>query len=86
MNVTGTGTSGDGQLTLREGLVIARAINQRVRLAGRLAGLEMVEVAPKLERKDLKGQTVDWAIQLVTTCFGGNLFNNLSRLKRNIRV
>lgn len=86
MNITGTGTSGDGQLTLREGLVIAREINKRVRLAGRLAGFEIMEVAPKLERKELKGQTVDWAIQLVTACFGGNLFNNLSRLKRNIRV
>lgn len=86
MNVTGTGTSGDGQLTLREGLVIARTINEKIRLKGRLAGFEMVEVAPKLERKDLKGQTVDWAIQLITTSFGGNLFNNLSRLKRNIRV
>ncbi len=86
MSVTGTGTSGDGQLTLREGLVIARAINQRIRLKGMLAGFEMVEVAPKLERKELRGQTVDWAMQLITTCFGGNLFNNLSRLKRNIRV
>ena len=84
MSVTGTGTSGDGQLTLREGLVIARAINKRIRLAGKLAGFEVVEVAPKLEKKHLKGQTVDWAIQLVTTSFGGNLFNNLSRLKRNI--
>ena len=86
MNITGTGTSGDGQLTLREGLVIAREINKRIRLAGRLVGFEMVEIAPKLERKDLKGQTVDWAIQLVTACFGENLFNNLSRLKRNIHV
>ncbi len=86
MNVTGTGTSGDGQLTLREGLIIARAINNKIRLAGKLAGFEMVEVAPKLERKDLKGQTVDWALQLITTSFGGNLFNNLSRLKKNIKV
>ncbi|MBI3591237.1 MAG: arginase family protein [Candidatus Melainabacteria bacterium] len=86
MNVTGTGTSGDSQLTLREGLVIAREINKKIRLANRLAGFEIMEVAPKLERKDLRGQTVDWAIQLVTTCFGGNLFNNLSRLKRNIHV
>lgn len=86
MNVTGTGTSGDGQLTLREGLIVARAINNKIRLAGKLAGFEMVEVAPKLERKDLKGQTVDWALQLIATSFGGNLFNNLSRLKRNIRV
>ena len=86
MSVTGTGTSGDGQLTLREGLVIARAINKRIRLANKLAGFEIMEVAPKLERKELKGQTVDWAIQLITTCFGGGLFNNLSRLKRNIRV
>lgn len=86
MNVTGTGTSGDGQLTLREGLVIARAINKRVRLTNKLAGFEIMEVAPTLERKDLKGQTVNWAIQLVTTCFGGNLFNNLSSLKRNIHA
>ncbi len=86
MNVSGTGTSGDGQLTLREGLVIAREINKRIRLAGRLAGFEMVEIAPSLERKALKGQTVDWAIQLITTSFGGNMFNNLSRLKRNIHV
>ena len=86
MNITGTGTSGDGQLTLREGLIIARAIDKRIWLSGRLAGFEIMEVAPKLERKDSKGQTVDWAIQLVTTCFGGNLFNNLSRLKRNIHV
>ena len=85
MSVTGTGTSGDGQLTLREGLVIAREINKRIRLSGKLAGFEIMEVAPKLERKELKGQTVDWAIQLITTCFGGNLFNNLSRLKRNIK-
>lgn len=84
MNVTGTGTNGHGQLTLREGLVIARAINNKIRLSGKLIGFEIVEVAPSLERKELKGQTVDWAIQLVTTCFGGNLFNNLSRLKRNI--
>ncbi|MBI2996732.1 MAG: arginase family protein [Candidatus Melainabacteria bacterium] len=86
MNITGTGTSGDSQLTLREGLVIARAINKRIRLANRLAGFEIMEVAPRLERKHLKGQTVDWAIQLITTSFGGNLFNNLSRLKRNIKV
>ena len=86
MNVTGTGTSGDGQLTLREGLIIARAINKRIRLANKLVGFEIMEVAPKLERKDLRGQTVDWAIQLITTCFGSNLFNNLSRLKRNIHV
>ncbi|MBI1858404.1 MAG: arginase family protein [Candidatus Melainabacteria bacterium] len=86
MNVTGTGTSGDSQLQLREGLVIAREINKRLRLTGRLAGLEIVEIAPKLERKELRGQTVDWAIQLITTCFGGNLFNNLSRLKKNIHL
>ncbi len=86
MNITGTGTSGDGQLTLREGLVIAREINKRIRLKNRLAGFEIMEIAPRLERKDLKGQTIDWAIQLITTCFGGNLFNNLSRLKRNIHV
>lgn len=86
MSITGTGTSGDGQLTLREGLVIAKAINKRIRLANKLAGFEIMEVAPRLEKKYLKGQTVDWAIQLATTCFGGNLFNNLSRLKRNIHV
>lgn len=86
MNVTGTGTSGDSQLNLREGLIIAREINKRIRLANRLAGFEIMEVAPSLEKKHLKGQTVDWAIQLVTTCFGGNLFNNLSRLKRNIHI
>ena len=86
MSITGTGTSGDGQLTLREGLIIARTINQKIRLSGRLAGFEIMEVAPKLEKAGLKGQTVDWAIQLVTTCFGGNMFNNLSRLKRNIHV
>ena len=86
MNVTGTGTSGDTQLTLREGLVIARAINKKIRLANKLAGFEIMEVAPKLERKDLRGQTVDWAIQLITTSFGGNLFNNLSRMTRNINM
>ena len=86
MNVTGTGTSGDTQLTLREGLVIARAINKRIRLTNKLAGFEIVEIAPKLERKDLRGQTVDWAIQLITTSFGGNLFNNLSRMTRNINM
>ena len=86
MNVTGTGTSGDTQLTLREGLVIARAINKRIRLPGRLAGFEIMEVAPKLERKDLKGQTVDWTIQLITASFGGNLFNNLSQMTRNINM
>lgn len=86
MNITGTGTSGDGQLTLREGLVIARAINKKIRVSGKLAGFEIVEIAPKLEKKYLKGQTVDWAIQLITTCFGGNLFNNLSRLKTNIQA
>ena len=86
LNVTGTGTSGDCQLTLREGLVIAREINKKIRVPGKLIGFEMVEIAPKLERKDLKGQTADWAIQLITTSFGGNLFNNLSRLKRNIHI
>ena len=86
MSVTGTGTSGDGQLTLREGLYLAREINKKIRLKNKLAGFEMMEVAPKLERKDLKGQTVDWAMQLITTCFGGNLFNNLSRLTKNIHV
>ena len=86
LNVTGTGTSGDSQLTLREGLVIAREINKRVRLVNRLIGFEMVEVAPKLEKPYLKGQTVDWALQLITTTFGGNLFNNLSRLKKNIHL
>ncbi len=86
MNVTGTGTSGDTQLTLREGLVIARAINKRIILANKLAGFEIMEVAPKLERKDLRGQTVDWALQLITTSFGGNLFNNLSRMTRNINM
>ena len=86
MNVTGTGTSGDGQLTLREGLIIAREINKRIRLKNKLIGVEMVEIAPKLERKDLRGQTVDWAIQILTAIFGGNLFNNLSRMKRNIHI
>lgn len=86
MNVTGTGTSGDSQLSLREGLIVAREINKRLRIPGRLAGFEIVEIAPKLERKELRGQTVNWAIQLTTTCFGGNLFNNLSRLKKNIHV
>lgn len=86
MNVTGTGTSGDTQLTLREGLVIARAINKKLRLANRLVGLEVMEIAPRLERKELKGQTVDWTIQLVSTCFGGNLFNNYSKMTRNINM
>jgi len=86
MNVTGTGTSGDSQLVLREGLVIARTINKKIRLAGKLAGLELMEVAPKLERKDLKGQTVDWSMQLLTTCFGSNLFNLHSHMTRNINM
>ncbi len=86
MNVTGTGTSGDSQLTLREGLVIARTINKKIILAGKLAGLELMEVAPKLERKDLKGQTVDWSMQLLTTCFGSNLFNLHSHMTRNINM
>ncbi len=86
MSVTGTGTSGDGQLTLREGLILARAINNKIRLKGKLAGFEIMEVAPALEKKYLKGQTVDWALQLITTSFGGNLLNNLSRLKKNIHI
>ena len=86
MNVTGTGTSGDEQLTLREGLVISRTINKRIRLANRLAGLEMMEIAPKLERKELKGQTVQWTSELVLTCFGASLFNNHSRMTRNINM
>lgn len=86
MNVTGTGTSGDEQLTLREGLVISRAINKRIRQAGRLAGLEMMEIAPKLERKDLRGQTVNWTCELTLAIFGGNLFNNYSRMTRNINM
>ena len=86
MNVTGTGTSGDSQLNLREGLVLARAINKRIRLTDRLAGFEIMEVAPRLERKDLRGQTVDWTIQLIAASFGGNLFNNLSRMTRNINM
>lgn len=85
LNLSGTGTSGDGQLTLREGLMLARAIKEELLLKGKLIGFEIMEIAPKLE-KHHKGQTVDWAIQIVTTCFGGNLFNNLSRLKRNIKV
>ena len=86
MNVTGTGTSGDEQLTLREGLVIARAINKRIRLANRLAGLEMMEIAPRLERKELRGQTVNWVCELTLVVFGGNLFNNYSRMTRNINM
>ena len=86
MNVTGTGTSGDSQLTLREGLVIARAIDKKLRLADKLIGIEFMEIAPRLERKELKGQTIDWTTQLLTTCFGGNLFNNLSRMTRNINM
>ena len=86
MNITGTGTSGDEQLTLREGLVIARAINKRIRQTKRLTGIEFMEIAPKLERKDLKGQTVNWTVKLITTCFGGNLFNNYSRMTRNINM
>lgn len=86
MSVTGTGTSGDSQLTLREGLVLAREINKKIRLQGKLIGFEIVEIAPRLEKKELRGQTVNWAIQLVTTCFGGNLFNNYSRLTRNINM
>ena len=86
MNVTGTGTSDDSQLTLREGLVLAREINKRIREKGKLIGFEIMEVAPRLEKKELKGQTVDWAMQLVTTCFGGNLFNNLSRMTKNINM
>src|SRR3989338_5199741 len=76
MNITGTGTSGDSQLNLREGLVMARAIGKKIRASGRLAGIEFMEIAPRLERKDLKGQTVSWASELALTCFGSNLFNN----------
>ncbi len=86
LNVTGTGTSGDNQLNLREGLQIARAINEKIRLKNRLAGFEIMEVAPSLERKDLKGQTANWAVQLITTAFGDDLFNNLSRMTRNINM
>jgi arginase family enzyme len=86
MSLTGTGTSGDDQLTLREGLVIARAINKKIRLVGRLVGIEFMEIAPRLERKDLKGQTVNWTNQLVTTCFGEDLFNNFSKMTRNINM
>ena len=86
MSVTGTGTHADDQLSLREGLVVARAINNKIRLKVRLAGFEMMEVAPKLEKKYLKGQTAEWAIKLITTSFGGNLFNNYSRLTSNINI
>ena len=86
LNVTGTGTSGDDQISLREGLVIARAINKKIRLKGKLAGFEMMEVAPKLEKKYLKGQTVSYANQLINTAFGENLFNNYGRMTRNINM
>ncbi len=85
MNVTGTGTSGDDQLTLREGLIIARAVN-KLREKGKLAGFEMMEVAPKLEKKHLKGQTVNYAIQLIATAFGETLFNNFDKMTRNINM
>ena len=86
MNITGTGTSGEGQLTLREGLQIARAINKKIREKGRLAGFEMMEVAPKLEKPFLGGQTVDYAVQIITAVFGDNLFNNYSKMTRNINM
>ena len=86
LSVTGTGTHADDQLTLREGLVLARAINNKLFQKGKLAGFEMMEVAPRLERKALKGQTVNWASQLIVTSFGGNLFNNYSRLTANLDI
>ena len=86
MNVTGTGTSGDSQLTLREGLVIARTINKEIREKGKLAGFELMEIAPKLEKKHLTGQTIDWTIQIIATSFGDNLFNNFARMTRNINM
>lgn len=85
LNVTGTGTSGDEQLTLREGLVIARAVND-IRKKGKLIGFEMMEVAPKLEKPYLRGQTVSYAIQLICTSFGEGLFNNYGRMTRNINM
>lgn len=86
LNVTGTGTSGDEQLSLREGLIIARAINKKIRMKNRLAGFEMMEVAPSLERKDLKGQTVEYALKLISTSFGDNLFTNFAKMTRNINM
>lgn len=86
MSITGTGTHADSQLTLREGLVVARAIHKKIFSSGKLAGFEMMEIAPGLERKDLRGQTVAWANQLITTSFGGNLFNNLSQMERNLNI
>lgn len=86
LNVTGTGTSGDSQLSLREGLVIARSINKKIREKDRLAGFEMMEIAPRLEKKHLKGQTVDWAVQTIATSFGDDLFNNFGRMTRNINM
>ena len=86
MNVTGTGTEGAGQLDIREGQVIAEEINQRIRLPGLLAGFELVEVAPSLEKPHLRGQTVAWATQIAGHTFGENLHNNFERLDQNIRV
>ena len=86
LSITGTGTHADDQLTLREGLVIARAIYKKIFLSGRLAGFEMMEVAPRLEKTGLKGQTASWAGQLIATSFGDNLFNNFSRMTLNINI
>ena len=86
LSITGTGTHADDQLTLREGLVIARAIYKKIFLSGRLAGFEMMEAAPRLEKAALKGQTANWAGQLIATSFGDNLFNNFSRMTLNINI
>lgn len=72
-----------GGLTLREGTRII----DRVFESGRLCGLDVVEVGPKIgDAKDVK-TTVDSAIQLITAAMGnrrsGNLPSKPTDLPRN---
>ena len=72
-----------GGLTLREGTRII----DRVFESGRLCGLDIVEVCPKIgDAKDVK-TTVDSAVHLITAAMGnrrsGNLPSMLTDLPKN---
>lgn len=77
LNLSGVSNRSIGQLSYREALSIARAIDVKVRRINKLSSIDIVEHCPSREAWDKRGETAEWMTNVVANIFGENIFNAL---------
>lgn len=68
-----------GQMMYREALIVAREIDLKIRRAGKLSSIDMVEYCPSREAWNKKGEAAEWMNDIVGNIFGETVLNCLGK-------